>query len=663
MYILNVIPITKIPLPHPQVLSYFYSQKLNALSLVKIPLGKRSAPGLVKFCEPLGRQRLHIRKAGFQLKRVLAIIALEPIMSAYQLRLAEWLSEYYYSPLGLMLKTILPSEILTPSHAPLFVFPPIHRKWINREQRTYLVWANQPWSIYETAIRKCMEKKRQVLFLIPEIDRLDEYKKRLEKISSNIILLHGSLKRSEYLKTWKKLMKADKGIILGSRSAVFAPFRNLGLVIVDEEENPHYKSWDMHPRYHARDVALKLAELTGAKTVLGSSFPSVGSYYNATTQKYKLNDLIPKPYTLNPRIIDMREELKEGNSSIFSAHLQKSLRETLHRNEQVILFMNRRGLATVLLCRECGYIFTCGACDSPMVFHERQESKGGLSPLGGTVPPRVVDENDVINHVVICHHCGHEQPAPNVCPKCGGWKIKLFGAGTQKVVEELSKLFPDIPFLRVDSDSIKTRKKTQDLFFEFRQKKFLVAIGTQLLLKQNLPKVPLFAIVSMETILTLPDVRTSERSYQLINFGYEHAEREFLIQTYRPDHYVFHTIADPQLFYREELEMRKIFQLPPYTQFIKLSFSHTDGEQAQQEAHALKRKITDRSHNLEKTGTAEKKPFEVFGPIPAFIPKTKGRYTYHLLIKSQLDNLKVRNQILDVVPPRWVIDVDPESIL
>ncbi len=660
MYVVDVVPITKIPFPSPQMLSYYSQNRLGRYSVVNVPLKKRmSTPALVLRSHPLSKYKAVLKKAAYQVRSVNGVIHPEPALTDTQFKLARWVSDYYYSPLGLVLKNLFPQKLYKKSPVPAssLLFESPSRK--SRKIKKILLWQEDRWKEYEKVLRAQKDAGRQTLFLIPEINRIDTVEKNLARFAKDIILLHGSLKQSVYWNNWKVIRENSSGIILGSRSSLFASFINLGCIIIDEEDNPHYKSWDMHPRYHARDTALQLAKLTGADVILGSSFPSVESYFEAKRKKYVLVNESKRSsprqglgQERKPRIVmvDMREELKRGNHSIFSEDLRKNLAEVLKDGSRAILFINRRGFATFILCRDCGYVVKCQRCDSPMVYHEL--TRGEPSSL---------------HRKIVCHHCGASSAPPNVCPNCGGWKIRLFGAGTQRVAEEFKKYFPLGSFLRLDSDTAKNVEVRNKIFTAFARREAPVLIGTQLLLHTSrLPRVSFFGVVSMETILHLPDFRSGERTLQLIRRATTLTKKRLLIQTYRPDHYAFRYLEDTKKFYKEELRVRKSFGWPPYAQLIKLRLFRPDQEKAVTEAERIKEKLHAEKRRFPHNGSR----LEIFGPLPALIPKVKGGFVYYIVIKlhnphrffSRRD-LELRNQILRVVPRDWSIDVDPESIL
>lgn len=401
-----------------------------------------------------------------------------------------------------------------------------------------------------------------------------------------------------------------------TKALVFAPFKNLTSITIEDEESPLYRSWGRRPYYNAKDIAIQLAKIHKAKLTLKSEF-------------YKLPKLKIKKH-----IIDMREEIKNGNLSIISYALEEKLR----KYKKIILYITRRGTATFILCRECGYVAQCSECDVPMVFHENIPKKR-----------------------LLCHHCGKQDIAPVLCPNCRSLKIKYFGAGTQKVETEVKKLFPEATVLRLDSDIAEKPAQQQKITEKFNRSKKAILIGSQMLFNKEL-KADLVAVISLETILNLPDFRSSERVFRIINQLQKMAKKEFLLQTYNPDNYTIKSAlaSDFKGFYNEQLKIRKVFNYPPFSQIIKLTFEHKDPDRAKEEAKILVQKLNQQiKYQIRNT----KYQIQLMGPAPAFITKIKRMYRWNIVIKSKIKDLKKRNKLLMIVPPTWNIEVDPESLL
>jgi len=411
-----------------------------------------------------------------------------------------------------------------------------------------------------------------------------------------------------YTKSSLIIMPQNKGII-------FSPFKNLKSITINDESSDLYRSWGRRPYYDVRIIAKQLAKIYNAKLTLKME--------------------IARPRRVSPglknSLIDMREEIKNGNFSIISRGLQ----EALNRSSKSILYIARRGTSTFILCRECGYVSMCKNCDVPMIYHE-----------------------DKPNRRLVCHHCGKDDIAPVLCPKCKSIKIKYFGAGTQKVESEIKKLFPDKKVFRLDSDIAEKPSQQEKIIQDFSKEESAVLIGSQMLFNKNL-KGDLVGIISIETILNLPDFKSSERVFRTINQLQKMAKKDFLIQTYNPDNFTIKTALanDFKKFYNEEIKNRKAFNYPPFSQIIKLSFEHKNPETARNQTRILKEKLKTQIKNLKISD------IDLLGPVPAFISRITGKYRWNIIIKSKIKDLKLRNRLLIIIPSNWETEVDPESLL
>jgi len=404
-----------------------------------------------------------------------------------------------------------------------------------------------------------------------------------------------------------------------NKSIVFSPFKELKSITIENEQSELYKSWGRRPYYNAKTIAIELAKIHKAKLILKSKTPSIETQY-----KYKPIIEKQKNKNIKTELIDMRNELKQGNFSIISESLQKKIK----KYKQAILFITRRGTATFILCRECGYTAMCPNCNAPMVFHEslRETHKS-----------------------LLCHYCNKQDIAPVICPNCKSAKIRYLGAGTQKVETEIKKLFPKINIIRLDSD-IKEKKELTI--------KNTVLIGTQMILNKDI-KANLTAVISMDTLLNLPDYHNSEKIFQIINKLKQMSKKEFILQTYNPKNQTIQNSLANNLksFYNTEIKTRKAFNYPPFSQIIKLSFQHKNPITAKNQAKILLEKLKQQKRNLKIDN------IEILGPIPSFVSKIKNQYKWNILIKSKIKDLKLRNQLLFIIPSIWEIQIDPESLL
>jgi primosomal protein N' (replication factor Y) len=477
--------------------------------------------------------------------------------------------------------------------------------------------------IYLQAIAAVLAAGRQAVALVPEISltpqMIDLFYGRF---GEQVAVLHSGLAGRERYDEWRRVKEGRAPVVLGTRSAVFAPLPRPGLFILDEEHEPSYKQ-DDHLRYHAREVALKRAQISGAVVVLGSATPSLESWFRSgRSGPYKLLKL---PHRIDERplpqvkIIDLRQELKDGNRGIFSRALASAIRDRVQKGEQTLLFLNRRGYATFVVCRECGHVMKCHHCDISLTYH-----------LDGSLR---------------CHYCNYQTKLPERCPSCGSRYIRHFGVGTQKVEDEAKKLFPEARILRMDSDSTSRRGSHERILSAFRQGQADILIGTQMIAKGlDLPMVTLVGVVNADTTLFMPDFRAAERTFQLLTQVAGRAGRadlpgEVLVQTYCPDHYSIAAAArhDCEEFYQVEMPVRNALGYPPYSYLARLLFTHEDEAEISKGA-ALAKEI------LDKTLSGHDNFIEVLGPAPAPLSRIKGRYRWQLVIKGPR-----RNELRDII--------------
>jgi primosomal protein N' (replication factor Y) len=515
--------------------------------------------------------------------------------------------------------------------------------------------------LYLRAIARTLRLGRQALVLTPEIALTTQMVRRFAaRFPGQLAVLHSELSIGERYDQWRRLRRGDAGIAIGSRSAVFAPLPNLGLIIVDEEHEPSYKH-DATPRYHARDVAQRLAAITGSVLILGSATPSVESYAAARAGHLHLLELperittatgpdgLPHIRTLplpHVTVVDMRRELAENNRSIFSRALQAALAETLKRGDQAILFLNRRGSASFFLCRDCGHAMTCPSCSSPLTLHQEAGDGHAASPGG----------------VLVCHTCNHRELPPAICPNCWSTRVKSFGIGTQRVVDEITTLFPGTRTLRWDRDSV-TRKGDHDrLLDRFLRHEADVLVGTQMIAKGlDLPMVRMVGVVAADTGLYLPDFRAGERAFQLLTqvagrAGRREAGAHVIIQTYAPEHYAIRAAQehDYHAFYEQEIAFRRQTGYPPFARLVRFVYGAGSDARARRAAEAL-------ANDIRSLATRRlTDDWSLIGPAPAFFRVQRNRYRWHLILRA-LDPTPLIQALR--IPPGWIVDIDPVHVL
>lgn len=655
MFVIDVIPLTKIPLPSPQVLSYFSKEKIERGSLVRVPLAKRKVPALVKGWARLEERKIAIKKGTFPLKGLDIILTRERVLTEAQCRLAEEMGRYYLTPLGPIFKLFLPKSFRRrkrpfplpppPSPSPP-LFPP--QTMLKDKKVPLLLRQEDRWPFYEKEIKKTLEQKKQVLFLVPEVHLIEKIPPSLTCLKPGFkqglgqLFFHGGLKSSEELRGWQKVKEGKARVILGTRSALFLPFQDLGLIIIEQEENPAHKNWDQEPKYDAREGALVLANIFGAQLVLGSALPRLASFFKVERNEYQLviKEEQKRKEATDIEIVDFKKVTPPGafnEEPILSPRLKEALEETLRRKDQALLFINRRGLATSLLCRECGSPIKCQDCALPFVYHLNRGR-----PL------------------LLCHHCGQRLPPPETCPQCQGWQLKLLGSGTQKVMASLEQLYPNSSISRLDSDIAPSLQEQKKVIEEFAKKKIAVLVATQLLLKFSPviirePFSNLVGVVLIDPLLNLPDFRASERVFRILarlqRFG-----QKMIIQTYNSDLPLFKHLQDEdeEAFFQEELKTRKQLAYPPFSEIIRLSCSHKDNLKAQREAAQFKAALASRLLLPRAT---------ILGPAPGFQPKIRGRYQWHLVIKYQGEPAGLRTKLYPLLSPDWKVEINPEDLL
>jgi primosomal protein N' (replication factor Y) len=503
---------------------------------------------------------------------------------------------------------------------------------------------------------------------VPEIALTPQTVRRFaERFPGRVAVLHSGLSQGELFDQWHGIRDGRYDVVVGSRSAVFAPQPDLGLIVIDEEHEWTYKQQDPAPRYHARDVAAKLAELTDAVLIMGSATPDVVTYQQAMWGHHTLLELtervrpvldaagttlrVTTSTVLPPvEVVDMREELKSGNRSMFSRSLQLGLHQALNRDEQAILFLNRRGTAGFMQCRDCGFVPQCPACAIAMGFH-RRPARGG----GGDVDR------------LMCHQCNRSRRPYDKCPMCASPRLRPMGVGVEAVEEAVHDLLPGARTLRWDRDVTSGRNAHEEILASFVEGRADVLIGTQMVAKGlDLPAVTIVGVISADVGLHVPDFRSAERTFQLLtqvagragrtSTGDDGPQRgRVVVQTYTPDNYAVVAAAqhDFASFFQQEVTLRREQAYPPFVRLARLVYAHTNAEYALQQAERMARQL--------KADIASKglPGFEVMGPAPPHIPKWHGRFRQQLSVRAPDPTELLRDIAL---PEGWTLDVDPASL-
>ncbi len=497
--------------------------------------------------------------------------------------------------------------------------------------------------IYLRALAEAVKQGKKGIVLVPEIALTPQTIERFAaRFPRRVAVFHSKLSLGEQFDEWHRIRQGECDVVIGSRSAVFAPQPDLGLIIIDEEHEWTYKQ-DNSPHYHTRAVATRLAELTGAVVVLGSATPDVETYYRAQKGEYGLLSLpervVPSVGAALPQveIVDMRAELKAGNRSIFSRPLAEAINTAVANREQVILFLNRRGAATFVQCRRCGYVMRCRRCGVALTQH-------------------------LPDDVLVCHQCNLKAPVPRVCPHCTSPRIKFLGIGTQKLEQEASLAFPRARLLRWDSDATGGKSSDENILNTFRRGQADILIGTQLVAKgHDIPSVTLVGVVNADTALNFPDFRAGERTFQLLSqvagrAGRGTAGGKVIIQTYTPEHYAIQAAArhDYALFYEKEIAYRRQLRTPPFTQLARLVFAHANDAACRRQAEKM---FVLLQAEKDARGIAG---MDIVGPAPAYLYRLRGRYRWHIILRGA-----GLSDFLAPVPfaPGWTVDIDPVGLI
>lgn len=570
------------------------------------------------------------------------------------LREKDWVKvvekEQSRSPVIGLLKAVRPNEL---NEEQTFAVEKIFESIRNKTAKMWLLFGvtgSGKTEVYLKAIEETLQQGRQVLYLVPEISLTPQIISMLiGSFGQNVAILHSAMSAGERYDEWIRIKKGEANIVLGPRSAVFAPFNDLGLIIIDEEHENTFKQNEPDPRYDARTVAVKAAEIYNATIIKGSATPSLQACYQVRqgqSELLRLSQRIAARPLPEIRVVDMKKETLQGNKGLFSKELQDSLKKVFQSDEQAILFINRRGFHTILMCRECGLTLTCPHCSISMTYHQSRNK-------------------------LVCHYCNYVRNLPPKCPSCGSRFLHYYGSGTERVAEEFEKLFPKVSYTRIDTDTTQRKGSHFHLLQDFEQGKSQVLIGTQMIAKGlNFPEVTLVGIINADILINMPDYQSAERAYQLITQVAGRAGRgekrgEVIIQTFDPNHYVFSSVTKQthKQYISQEMENRSLLKYPPFHSIVRVLVSGTN-----------ERMVLDRQEYLKKIFKTEieKNNFdiEIYGPAPAPIFYLKSRFRYHILLKgSKLHELRdiannARKKIKELsVEPRVIIDVEPQSLM
>ena len=499
----------------------------------------------------------------------------------------------------------------------------IIREYINSDDKMFLlkgVTGSGKTEVYMKLVERVLLEGKSAIILVPEIALTPQMIERFKgRFGVNVALFHSKLSDGERFDEWFRVKEGKSKVIVGARSAIFLPAKNLGLIIIDEEHENTYKS-EQNPKYQTKEVAEYLSELKGCKVILGSATPSIETYYRALTGEMKLlelNSRVDNKPMPPMKVIDMRNELKGGNKSLFSRELFIAIQERLKRKEQIILFLNRRGFSTFVSCRSCGYVFKCNECDISMTYHK--------------------------NGLLICHYCGKTKREPRECPKCHSKYVKFFGAGTQRVEEEVKKYFNNAGILRMDVDTTRDKHSYERIYNTFKNGEADILIGTQMVSKGlDFKNVTLVGILAADMSINIPDYRAAERTFQIITqvagrAGRGDKQGEVLIQTYTPQHYSLQYAVnyDYEGFYEKEFTVRAMMKYPPFGKLLLINGTSKKEDLLKNFMHKITMMIKPLVENC--------LDIEILGPIPCMISKVKENYRWQIVIKGEFDSYFSKN--------------------
>jgi len=578
------------------------------------------------------------------IKPIARVLDRSPLIDENMLKLTKWISEHYYSSWGEAISAAVPSVLkkslkgtrhrknkkpqedeieyidgsgkhLSPTIEQKRALDSIKQCLNDKVHKVFLlhgVTGSGKTEVYLQSIAYALESGYSSIVLVPEISLTPQTVARFKaRFGEKIAVLHSRLLGSRRAAEWERIVFGKAQIVVGARSAIFAPLKNLGLVVVDEEHETSYKQMDV-PRYNAREAGIKRAALSDAVVILGSATPSLESYHAAREGDYELIELSERiDSRLLPEvdIVDMRDEMtRVKRFPILSESLKRWIEKDLSEGKQIILFLNRRGFSTYISCRKCGHVLTCKRCNVSLTYHFHKKK-------------------------LICHHCSYKIDPPEVCPECNSSYVKYWGLGTEKVESELHRLFPQARVARMDTDATRKRGTHEKVLSKFKDHKIDILVGTQMIAKGlDFPKVTLVGVVSADTALNLPDFRSGERTFNLLTQVAGRAGRSDLggrviIQSYTPAHYAIQAAKthDYSTFYGKEVSFRKELNLPPFCHMVTLTFRGRKEEKVLKIAESLRKKFEKRK---------ESKNIEIIGPAPAPISRVKGMYRWNLFLKS-----------------------------
>ena len=520
----------------------------------------------------------------------------------------------------------------------------------NNEYKEFLLYGvtgSGKTEIYLQLIGEVLKKEKTAIVLVPEISltpqMIDRFIARFGK--EKIAVLHSKLSIGERYDEWNRIKNGDCRIVIGARSAIFAPVKNLGLIVIDEEHDLSYKS-ETNPRYNAKELAKYMAKQNKIPLILGSATPDICTYYKAEKkdiEMLKLSKRANKSSLPSVEIIDLKQELVNGNRSILSTKLYNEIEENLKNKKQTILFLNRRGYSTFVMCRDCGYVVKCKNCNITMTYHLKTNK-------------------------LKCHYCGHEEKNLNTCPECNSKNIKYFGTGTQKLEQEINKLFPNASTIRMDVDTVSKKNSHEEILNKFKNDNIDILIGTQMVVKgHHFPNVTLVGVIAADSSLYIEDYRANERTFQILTqvagrAGRENLPGKVIVQTYNPDNFAIECSKQQNydMFYEIELELRKQLKYPPFCDIISIGLV----DSSEKNIKILSEKLYNNINSLIKKYSLQ---VMIYKPLPCPIDKIKNKYRWRIILKGKLNNslIDIINYCINDLNnkcTRIIVDTNPTNL-
>lgn len=624
MYLNEVVPLLNLPRSHPQILSYFSAEKQNQRILANIQVGRIKTLGLI-INSQLIADKISIKKAGFNFKPLGTLYNPKPIVTEQQWELIKWLAEYYFLPLSGLLKIALPNKTILKKTREVIS----NNKKMRKAEKNVFIFGDN-FKFFKKLILEKIKMEEQVLFVFPNQIKLELYLKKLRQFYNDIAVFDKQAKQKELLLTLEQINQNKKKIIFGKRASIFAPFANLGAIVVIDEENSALETWEPEIHFNAKNACLKLKELFNSSIIFSSFTPSVESWHLINKGFFKKISKLHSPSDLT--IIDLK---KTPFNTILSQKTTEEIKNILQQKKSVVIFTNRRGASPALICQDCGYIFECPHCSVPMTHYQ------------------FFGYNEMR-----CRHCGYKTQPIDFCPQCQSHLINSVGVGNQKVLEFCEKNFSEYKSAIFDSDNLKGLKEEKLLFEKFKNKEIDILIITELFVKfLDISKIDLGVITSAEQITVFPDFRSEERLKNII-FKLNQSCVKVIVQTLKPEKEIFENIKNLDKYYNNELKLRNDLFYPPFSEIVKITLKSKNKGLLERQANYYHQLIKQRLNRLLGPKNAQILPI-----MPAFVPKIKGFYLKEIFLKVRPGHTLERNKIINFLPDHTSIKINPNSLI